>query len=67
MTQTLAASWIDVLAFALLEASEEGREEVVIPVPTYEVKIDLEGRLQALEALGDENASKITVRLDEVH
>ena len=66
MTQTLVASWTDVLAFALLEASE-GHEEVVIPVPTYEIKIDLESRLQALEALGDENASKIRVRLDEVH
>ncbi len=66
MTQTLVASWIDVLAFALLEASET-EEEVVIPVPTYEIKIDLESRLQALEALGDENASKIRVRLDEVH
>lgn len=66
MTQTLVANWIDVLAFALLEASAT-EEEVVIPVPTYAIKIDLESRLQALEALGDENASKIRVRLDGVH
>ncbi len=68
MTQNLQMeNWGDVLAVALLQVSMDSGCEVVIPVPTLEIKEDLELRVKTLIVLGDENAERITVELASTH
>ncbi len=68
MTQNLQMeNWGDVLAVALLQVAMDEGCEIVIPVPTLEIKEDLELRVHTLIILGDENADRISIQLASTH
>jgi len=60
-------NWGDVLAVALLQVAMDEGCEIVIPVPTLEIKEDLELRVHTLIILGDENADRISIQLASTH